>query len=260
MRPEEQKASVKAAVRVGALGGVLYGAVSLLGAVLATMPLAALVAQTVATEWGMGKLGLAWSNPLEPERETKEIAARVAKGALIGMAPAAIVLEWLHLTHTCDIFPASFGVTSLLLGLLSAALGSVRDQILLVGLTRRVLAHADAAWPKVLAGGALFAARAYGAEATPFEIAATFALGALGAALWQRDRAAYAAVGMNLGWLFTTETLFHGTLLEVRTLPSALSGGDAGMGHGLAAAAVLGLCAAGALFAPARGAAPRKKA
>ena len=253
MRPEERSASIKAAARVGALGGVLYGAVALLGAVLGNMPLAALVSQTVATEWGMGKLGLAWSNPLEREPTAKDIASRLGKGALIGMAPAAVVLEWLHLTHTCDLFPASFSVTSLLLGLLSAALTSVRDQILLVGLGRRVLIHLDSALPRMLAGGALFAARSYGAGgAAPAEVAASFCLGAFGAAIWQRDGSAYAAVGMNLAWLFTTETLFHGAFVEVRTLPSLLSGGDAGMGHGLAATVVLGACALAGWLAPRR--------
>lgn len=253
MRPEERSASTRAAARVAALGGLLFFATSLLGALLANMPLAALVAQAVAAEWGMGRLGLSWSDPLATEPTAKDIATRMGKGALLGLAPAAVVLEWLHLTHTCEILPSSFAWSSLALGLLSATLTAVRDQILLVGLARRVLIHVDSALPRMLAAGALFAARSYSQEtATMPEVVASFCFGAFGAAIFQRDRSAYGAVGMNIGWLLATEVLFHGALLEARTLPSLLSGGDAGMGRGVAAAVVLGLCAIAAWRAPRR--------
>lgn len=244
MSPEARSASAKAAARVGALGGLLFFGISLLGAVLANMPLAALVSQAVAAEWGMGKLGLAWSDPLAREPTATDIATRVGKGALLGIAPAALVLIWLYITHTCVIAPSSFAWSSVALGVLSATLTAVRDQILLVGLARRVLVHMDRALPRMLAAGALFAARSYSSEtATMSEVVASFSFGAFGAAIFQRDRSAYGAVGMNFGWLFATDTLFHGALLDVRTLPSLLSGGDAGMGRGLGAAIILGLSA-----------------
>lgn len=251
MRPEERSASTRAAARVAAYGGLLFFGTSLLGAVLANMPLAALVAQAVAAEWGMGRLGLSWSDPLAPEPTGRDIATRMGKGALLGVVPAAVVLEWLHLTHNVDILPPSFAWSSLGLGLLSATLTAVRDQILLVGLSRRVLIHLDRALPRMLAAGALFAARSYSQEnATAPDVAASFCFGAFAAAIFQRDRSAYGAVGMNVGWLLCTDTLFHGALLDARPLPSLLSGGDAGMGKGVAAAIVLGLAAIAAWRAP----------
>ncbi len=258
MTPIEQSASTRAAARVALFGGMLFFGVALLGALLANMPLAALVAQAVAAEWGMGRLGLAWSDPLAREPTAKDIATRLGRGALLGMAPAAVILEWLHLTHTCDIAPSSFAWSSIGLGVMSATLTAVRDQILLVGLSRRVLVHVDHALPRMLAAGALFAARSYSSEtATWPEVIASFCFGAFAAAIFQRDRSAYGAVGMNIGWLLATQTLFHGALLDVRTLPSLLSGGDAGMGGGMAAAIVLGLCAVVAWRAPVRGKKPR---
>jgi hypothetical protein len=240
-----RRADVKAAARIAAIGAALYGGVHVIGALLQATPLAALVAQAVGAEWGGGRLGISWSNPLAPALTSKEIGRRIAKGAMLGLVASGALVELLQITHTATFARTSFVLSALFTGLLAAILMAVRDQLLFSGLPLRVLNKTDAPIPKILACGAAAAAHAYVApDATLHEVAAGGAFGLFSGALWLHEGGAFRAVAMNAAWLFAAQVLFRGTFVDVIAGPTAFAGGDAGITGGWAATVVLVIAAA----------------
>jgi hypothetical protein len=241
--------NVKAALRTAGLGAGLYAIVTVIGGFLQSTPLAALVAQAVGAEWGGGRLGIAWSDPLAPVQTNKELARKIGKGALLGLVACGALVELLQITHTARFATASFSAAALGTGLLSAILTAVRDQLLFSGLTLRVLSKTDARVPKIVACGATAAAHAFVSPgATLHEVAAGGALGLFAGALWLSERGAFRAVAMNAGWLFAAQTLFRGTFVDVIPNDNAVAGAEAGITGGWAATIVLAVSAAIATF------------
>ena len=124
----------------------------------------------------------------------------------------------------------------------------MRDELILHGLTMRVLVTVDAPLVKVLACGFVSAAAAYGeAGASLRAVCVHGLLGIVFGALWVRDRGAWPAWGAHTAWLFTTSALTQGGIFEAHVASTSWGGGDAGPFGGWAAVAALVPIAFGAL-------------
>jgi hypothetical protein len=231
---------------------VFYGGVQLVGYFLASNTVGAAAVQAALSEWGAGRLGVAWSDPLAKAPTWSAIGRRAATGAGLGFAVGALALVVLLVTHGATLSKGSPVVASLAVGLLTATLWAVRDELLLRGFVLRTLSG----WPSpavcaLVCGAAAAAAKLGVAGTTPVEIAVAGVSGVAFAALWQKDRGAWLAVGANTAWIFTTRSLFHDALLDVRFSPTVWGGGDveaAGSATVLAVLVPLALAAAAASY------------
>jgi hypothetical protein len=221
--------TLRDAAKLTGWGLAFWAAVQLAGALFEGKATAAIAAQAAVAEWGAGRMGIAWSDPLArlPPRPS-HLAKRAAFGALLGGVAAAAVVLAAILTGGAarSNGPASPGI--LLIGLLLAALGAVRDELLLRGLVLRVTRGLLPAWVALLACGGAAAAACYGAstvgslgggsgggvDATALAVAALGAI-ALGA-LWMHDRGAWMAWGAHTAWVWTLESVVRGGVLDVR--------------------------------------------
>lgn len=245
LSPAESKAATRAAARVAAWGLVVYAGTRLAGAVLQSTSMAALVAQAVLAEWGLGRLGVTWSDPVAPVPTTQAILRRAARGAGVGLAAAAALAVVLAVTGGALLERASSSVSVLVVGLVSAGFLAMRDELLLHGLTLRVLVSVESPEPRIAACALASAAAALGEPGVaPRAVLVALLLGALYGALWIRDRGAWMAWGAHTAFLFVTGPLLHGGLFETRVASSPWGGADAGVLGGWAAVAVLAAAAA----------------
>ncbi len=251
--PAESRAAAGSAWRVAAWGIAIFGAARLAAIVLETASLPAAVAQAVIAEWGVGRLGVAWSDPTAPLPAAGVIARRAGIGVVVGVVAAAIVVGFLATTGAVVLDRASPAASAVLVALVTAGLYAMRDELLLHGLVLRTLVTVESPLPKVLACGLTSAAAAYGdAGAGPSAVAVQGLLGLVFGALWVRDRGAWPAWGAHTAWLFATSAFMQGGLFEAHVAGNAWGGGDAGPLGGRAAVVALLPLAVGALVGAAR--------
>jgi membrane protease YdiL (CAAX protease family) len=239
-------------------GLVFYAGVQLAGFFLASNDLGAAAVQAALSEWGAGRVGIAWSDPLAKVPTWGAIARRAGSGAALGFGAGVLALVVLLVTHGATLARGTPALGSLAIGLLVSVLWAVRDELLLRGFVLRALGG----WPSpavcaVVCGVAGAAAElgAEGASPQPIAIAVAGVLGVAFAALWQRDRGAWMAVAAHASWLFTTRKLSHGAFLDVHFAPTAWGGGDAEMAGSSAALVVVAALALAGIAANARAAA-----
>lgn len=245
----ESQVETKAAVRTAAWGLVIYTATRLIGMVAASTSMAAAVAQAVAAEYGAGRLGVAWSNPLEPLPSAGLMTRRASIGAAqgAGAAAAIVLLAW---ATRAAIFekPEATSSSIIAIGLVTAALTAMRDELLLHGVTLRALSSVESPIARALACGVTSAAAALGdPTTTPRFAIAQFLLGTSFGTLWLRDRGAWMPWGAHLAFLFVTGTFFGGGAMTMRNAANAWGGAEAGLLGGTVALVALGPIAFAAL-------------
>jgi hypothetical protein len=212
------KPELRERARIVLWGIAIIGAVQAAGAYLAQRHAAAVVVQLVIAEFGTGRLGVAWSDPLAPAPTGTMMTKRALRGAAFGAAAAVTLVGASVLAHAATLDVGMFGVAPILVGLVSCAATGARDELVLRGLVLRALgprasmqsklavcAMAGVAWRFGIEPGASWSALAFSG----------LAAAALGA-LWLRDRGAWLAVGANAAFTFVTVTLAQGSLLDVR--------------------------------------------
>ncbi len=213
--------------RVGAWGLLTYIGVSALTVIFKQNATGALGAQFVLAEFGMARLGVAWSDPLAPMPTTRDIVRRVLGGARFGtVAAAAIILAGLA-TYELERMTSRPSLIASGLGLLIAAATAARDELLLRGLPLRALTllraklggRGDALALVVV--GLLSASARFGAGGHALDVAVFGCAGVALGALWLRDRGAWMAWGANLAFTWFTGPLVRGGLIDIRSTRGA---------------------------------------
>jgi hypothetical protein len=226
----------------------LGAALQIADAVLGRSPVPAAVASAVIADVVAGFAGVRWTTEADGRPSEGETDAGLAlKRALFG-AGAAVAAAFVTLVAA-----AIFGwarveggspSTGLALALIRSTAIGVRDEMFLRGIVLVTAARAGVR-PLVAAG---FAALAGGAaialtpDAGPSSIALAVGSGLLFAALWQKQRGAWAAVGAHAVWVFFVSTGLRGGLLDVTWSQGSLAAGARSYGGPAWLAAVV--CAA----------------
>jgi hypothetical protein len=235
------------ALRVAFWGLALHAATLVAAIVLETYAMASSIAQAVMVEAGVGRLGVAWSDPLAPIATTDAIARRASLGAGIGVVVAGIVVLFLAVTHAFHLAGTLVSWPSVALMLVTASFTAMRDELLQRGLVFRMLIGSSRPLVPILASGFVSGAAAVGENGFSLAVATQGLLGVVFGALWHRDRGAWAAWGAHAGWLFATGLLTRGGLFEAHVTDSTWGGGTRGALAGMAAVVALTPLAIGAL-------------
>ena len=90
-------------------GLVFWGASQLAGAVFSNNATALVAVQAAMAEWGAGRIGVTWSDPLAAMPSGKAMARRVGLGAAMGAGAAAAVVVLAMVTGGAAMAPASPG-------------------------------------------------------------------------------------------------------------------------------------------------------
>jgi hypothetical protein len=214
----DRKAALKDRARVVAWGIALAAAVQGASAYLAQNHTGVVIAQVVIAEFGTGRLGVAWSDPLAPLQTGADIARRALRGAGFGAAAAAILLGASVIARQATVASGTFGIAPLLVGLIISMCAAARDELMLRGLVLRALGPNASMPAKLLVCGLAGAAFRFGTQpdATVFAIAFAFASSIAFACLWLRDRGAWLAAGANAAFMFVTGPVAQGAILDVR--------------------------------------------
>ncbi|MDB4933958.1 MAG: hypothetical protein JWP87_930 [Labilithrix sp.] len=245
----ESRAAAASAWRVAVWGIAIYAAGRIAALLLQSMSLPAAVAQALIAEWGVGRLGVAWSDPTQPLPTGGAIARRAGMGAVVGVVAAVIVVGFLATTRAVILERTEPALGMIIVALVTAGLYAMRDELLLHGLVVRALVTVESPVLKVLACGLTSAAAAYGevGATAPSAVVAQGLLGIVFGSLWVRDRGAWPAWGAHTAWLFATSALMQGGIFEARVASTSWGGADAGPLGGTAAVIALAPLAAGAL-------------
>jgi hypothetical protein len=210
----ERVARDQAKVVLWTLG--LWGGVQLAGLIFARSESGGLAVAAVIAELGAGTVGIAWSDPLAPVPSWTAIARRAAIGAGLGVTMAVLTVVVGLAARTAVVVAGPTAVATLALGLGLAALGAVRDELLLRGMVLRATRSLPA-WVGLLVCGAAAAAARFGLDGAPtLAMAADAARGVAFGALWRRDRGAWMPWGANTAWAWAAGPGSHGGLVDVR--------------------------------------------
>jgi hypothetical protein len=239
-RDPASAATVRDAGRVVGWGLGLWGAAQVAMAVLSRNATAMVAVQAVIAEWGAGRLGLAWSDPLAPVPTWSALAGRTGIGAAAGAAAAGLVAAVALATGGAATAGGAPVVATLAVGLVVAVLTAVRDELLLRGVVLRATRGLLPTWAALIACGGAAAAARFGRDgvlglALAVEVLRGVALGAV----WVRDRGAWMAVGANAVWGWVLGSVLHGGLVDVRFATEADAGLPAVVAAAIAAAAAL---------------------
>src|SRR5687768_17601006 len=98
LSPTESRAASRSATRVAGYGLGVYAATRIAALLLETASMPAAVAQAVIAEWGLGRLGVVWSDPTAPMPTSSAIAKRAGIGIVLGIVVAAVVVGFLSTT------------------------------------------------------------------------------------------------------------------------------------------------------------------
>ncbi len=209
--------TVAGASKVVGWGLALWGGVQIAGAVLERKPLASAIVQAAAAEWGAGRIGIAWSDPLAPMPGWAAIGRRVGRGAALGAAAAGLVIatSLAMRSATAAWIGPSGGL--LVLGLFASILAAVRDELLLRGIVLRATRGLLPTWVSLLVCGAAAAAARFGIDGQPATSLAAEALRGIAlATLWTRDRGAWMAFAANTSWMWILGAVVHGGFIDAR--------------------------------------------
>lgn len=194
----------------------LWAGVQLAGLIFARSQSGGLAVEAVIAELGAGSIGIAWSDPLAPIPSWTAIARRAGIGAGLGVAMAALTVVVGLAAHTAMVVAGPAALATLALGFGLAALGAVRDELLLRGMVLRATRGAPA-WVGLLVCGAAAAAARFGLDgALTLAMAGDAARGITLGALWRRDRGAWMPWAANTAWAWAAGPGAHGGLLDVR--------------------------------------------
>jgi hypothetical protein len=237
-----RRKSVGAIARTATQGLAFYAGVSFVGAYFAQNATAAAVLQAVLAEWGAGRLGITWSDPLAKAPTVRAIVRRALRGASIALTGAVALLGFALVTKAARLEPNAPSLVPILVGLVVPAFVAMRDELLLRGLVLRVLPAETPRALSLLACGLSQVAATIGADDAS-RGAATLVTAGLGGvvlgALWRRDRGAWMAWGAHTAWSWASGPLAHGGLVDVRASLTPWGGGDQGLGAGWAAVTAL---------------------
>jgi hypothetical protein len=233
-----------------ALGTLLTtGLVCAAGAVLAQRAMLAEGAQALLANAGASFLGADGADKPGSEGTARAVAVWSARGAGIAAGFALFAIGLARATGAVGPISVSTFVPGILLGLLDATLGAMRDEFLLHGLVLRVARGAPRAVGLVACGlaSAAWSIGASGASGVPVTRALVEALlGVSLGAMWQRERGGAMAVTAHTLWLLATT----GGLVLLRPRAGFWGGGDAGfLASGCALAAAALACSAASLWA-----------
>ncbi|MDB4946263.1 MAG: hypothetical protein JWP97_5797 [Labilithrix sp.] len=250
----ESRAAAAGAWRVAAWGLAIYLGTRIAAVAFESAAMPAAVAQAVLTEWGVGRLGVSWSDPKAREPSASAIARRAGIGALIGGVVAVLLVGFLATTRAVVLDRVTPATSAVVVALVTARLYAMRDELLFHGVLLRALVSVDAPVAKVLACGLTSAAAAYGEVGVldPAPILVKGLLGLVFGALWVRDRGAWMAWGAHATFLFTSSALMQGGLFEAHVAAGAWGGGALGPLAGQAAVVALLPVGLGAVVGAAR--------
>jgi hypothetical protein len=215
----DARAALRDRARVVLWGVAILGVVQGAAQLLAQNHTGAVIAQVVVLEFGTGRLGVAWSDPLAPLPTGGDMARRAFRGAALGLAAAVVLTGASVMFRTASLERGSFGLSEIIVGLIVSVLLAARDELLLRGLVLRAVGASARLPVRLAVCGLAGAAYRFGTDPGASPAAIAFALlGSVAlASLWLRDRGAWLAVGANAAFMFTTGPLAHGALVDVRT-------------------------------------------
>jgi membrane protease YdiL (CAAX protease family) len=209
----------------------LAAVLSILDRVIGPASLGTALFGAIAVDMAAERAGVRWSDGVPGPATQRLTVQRLGAGAGaalvawgLSLAPAA-ALGWFHADGARP-SPA------LVLAVLRAAALGVRDELLFRGIP--LTAAARAGVPATAAQ--VFAALVSGAAvvmvpgATPAAVALAVASGWLFAAVWRRDRGAWAAVGAHAAWSLLVGPVLHGGLLDVDWTTGELAVGASAAG------------------------------
>ena len=211
----------------------------------------AAVAAAVA-EWGAGRADVTWSDPAASAPTVATIAKRAARGFAWGAAVAAVVVVVAAAIRSATFAPNRPDIAALGAGLVVTLLTAVRDELLLRGVVLRLYGalepRLDAQIACALAAGAAAVAEP---GVSPSHVAVATLAGFVLAAIWQRDRGAWMALGANAAWSWGTGTVVRGGIVDLRGGPLRWWSSDGALGGAPVTVVVLAAVAV-ALVADAR--------
>jgi hypothetical protein len=247
-RPWPHSGDVRATARAAFFGLLTYAAARFAGAYLDQYALAAAVVQAVIAEYGAGRMGVAWSDPLAAVPTTKSVALRALRGAGMGLAAAVVALGVALATKGATLAPNRPDVVVALVNVVAPLALAARDELFLRGIVLRVVPGEVPVSMKLAACGLASSAAAYGEGVAVAPALVTAGLGGVAyGALWLKDRGAWLAWGAHAAFLWAASTLARGALIDVRAAPSAWGGGDMWLGAGWSAVVAMAIVCAGAL-------------
>jgi hypothetical protein len=211
----------RAAAGVVTWGLAAWATVWLAAAVLERRPTMLALAQAALAEWGAGRAGVAWSDPLASvasgRTDVRSIGRRVGRGAALGGAAAIAVVGLALAIRAAAASPVPPNVALLAVGLIASGLAAVRDELLLRGIVLRATRGLFPTWACLLVCGAAAAAARFGVDgAVTVAMVADALRGMALGAVWVLDRGAWMACAANASWTWTLGSLARGGLLDVR--------------------------------------------
>jgi hypothetical protein len=242
--------TLQEAKRTVGWGLAFWGGAQLAMALLPQNATALAALQAAIAEWGAGRIGVAWTDPLGPSPTGSGIARRAGRGAALGAA--AVVLVVLVALATGRAAMAGWRPSGGLLavGLVVAILESVRDELFLRGVVLRATRGMWPAWAALVACGAAAGAARFGLDgAIGLGLLVESLRGVALGALWVKDRGAWMAVAANATWKWGLGSVIGGGLVDIRFATSATAGMPALVA---VAAGVAGVAAAAVWALPRR--------
>jgi hypothetical protein len=202
--------------KVAVWGLAVFAGTRIAAILLAEAAMASTVAQAVIAEWGVGRLGVAWSDPqLDPPPTATQMAKRAGIGAGVGAVVAIVVVGALLVMRAIVLTPTSPATSIIAVSIISAGLLAMRDELILHGLTLRAVGDETPAFLRVLACAITSAAAAFGTGESLRGAIASGLLGAVFGALWLRDRGAWLPWGAHTAWIVTTDLALRGGLFTL---------------------------------------------
>jgi hypothetical protein len=219
--------SLADSAKVVVWGLVFWGGVQLAAAGLERNAVAMVVVQAGLAEWGAGRMGISWSDPRADAPSRWAIGKRAGVGAALGAGAAALVAALAIGLGDAVVVAGSPATGALLVGLLVAAMGAVRDELLLRGVVLRATRLLPVGATLIACGLAAAAARLGMDGAVSLALIAEALRGTALGALWIRDRGAWMACSANAAWTWTLGPVLGGSLLDVRFATEGGSGRSA---------------------------------
>jgi hypothetical protein len=221
-------------------GLVFWGGAQLATAVFAQNATALAAIQAALAEWGAGRIGIAWSDPVGQTPTARSIGLRAARGLAMGASAAALVTLVAFATGSAVLAAGRPTLGLLAVGLVIALLRAVRDELFLRGIVLRATAGLWPAWAALATCGAAATAARYGLDGAIGPVLVVEALRGIAlAAIWMKDRGAWMAVAANTAWTWALGSVVRGGIVDVRFATASDSGTAAliVVGAGAAAAA-----------------------
>jgi len=232
--PEADASKLRDTAKIVGWGLAIYGAMAIVNAYMKHNAVGALAVQAVMAEFGAGRLAIAWSDPTGPVPTTSSIARRAGKGAALGALAAGLVVVFAWATHAATFAPTKPTPMMLGVGLLTAGLLSMKDELLLRGVVLRALRNSAPPYVGLLVCGLAGAAASLGSmgdvpagAAFPWREPLMAGLLAVSfAVLWMQDRGAWLAWGAHAAWVWTNGPILRGGLADLRWAPGSWGGGE----------------------------------